>query len=270
MMSHRTDAARRLSISLFLVNKTVSQEAQDAFLKCHTVLGGSLPIRGSIMPLIRNIEFRPGDRSFASQLNDLSGCSSKLKTVVLARENLYGWSSMRECLEWYKQDANLECLELGLWKLTTDADCNRDVFVKHFGLASALAEARDLVATNTLTMLNLNKQSLEQGGVAPESWKEAKAARLAWWLAAFEAFKAEEAGAVLTVQDKEIVVRWHNHFLRETDSIHIRQDILPAGIRLQDLSVAEHGAEVVEWATELLGMNMRERASKRVIRRIRS
>lgn len=164
---------------------------------------------------------------------------------MLARENLGDNLTLREYLKCHKTDARLQCLELGLFKIEPDEGVQHQVFVKNFGLSERLFTARKVAIQSSFTCL----ASLREGR-APAYID------LAVWLAMYEKFRVREAGQLLPQDEIDVIHRWCSTSLCSTHSIQQTHQQLPHGVKLWDLNVAEHGSDVVEWATELIGLNM--------------
>lgn len=84
----------KINTALFAVSRQVSEEARDAFFDSPTVIIGGpgtytlLDMDCTCLPFVRRIEFRK-DRSLSLWPTRIfKKCSTKLKTITLARENL--------------------------------------------------------------------------------------------------------------------------------------------------------------------------------------
>lgn len=195
------------------------------------------------IPLLRHIEFRPGAALPFWPARILRACSTNLRTVVLARKNLPQNIPLREYLKCRGLDARLECLRLGVFELKPDPDVTHRVIIKDFGLCNMLQEVKTVVCNNGNVQL------------APDMLTPVK--RFALWLATYEKSRIVSRIASAGSAVQLTLIQWRKTSMQHTHSIPPTHERLLDDVTLRDLEVAKHGSEVVEWATEFLGLNLR-------------
>lgn len=91
------------------------------------------------IPFFRHVEFRGAHGQCFWPAHIMQARSSKLRTVVPARENLpYQWS-LRSSLERVQPTLKMSCVGLGLYGIES-REALRDIYVKDFEMAAYLPE----------------------------------------------------------------------------------------------------------------------------------
>lgn len=238
------------------MSRKISHEAQDVFFDLHTVFVANLDAKLSASPSLRHVEFRGGAPPRLWPTPILPARSPKLKTVVLAREGLPTNGDLRRYLQCHEPNIRLHCLQLGLWKLEKDQDLECEVMFKNFELKDYLTEAKVVASKTPLVHIRCQvDDTLEVSAGDEEGIRWCVVSRLALWLASYAAFSSHDLHQLHPLEER-IVAEWCERFRSRPSSSQWTHKGLPKGVKLEDVSVAEHGQDVVEWAAELIGEHL--------------
>ena len=248
-----------INTSLFQVNRLISQEAQDAFFQENAIrwssslgtLHGLDDIRHVGIVGITARYICHGCPSLQEEVCRIAGALPKLQSVTLECDTLAKHSeSMREFSIHAVPKAELRCLRIGVFEVILSAKPHVKLILKNFRLASTLSEARKLASEHSASeLLTLGFRVRRRDDRAAYS--------LAETLKSFRISRMERRGknnTNLTFAD-EIAASAFGDRIVYTNSVPKLHPRLPIDAEVEDLTVEEHGAEVVEWASGILAFN---------------
>ena len=248
--------------------RTVYQEARDAFFDANIIRlsGSESEDRESYIHLIRHVEIT-GDTAgiicSASTLQDSGilkyAAFPRVQTVTLDCDELYeAGKTVRAFTGKSKQWAGLRCIDLGIFEVHTSLpDCKVKIFLRYRALTTSLSDALAVVDDPDLSFGNLEFDGLKEAYGHDEhledAWVSAKApycaVHLVWWLRCYDLLM--NGGKPYC--DIDFFIRQQCIGTMETPIIN---ESLRAGDRLHDLSLDAHEPALVEWASELLALNI--------------
>lgn len=175
-----------------------------------------------------------------------------MKAAVLARENLTFHTTMREYLH-FRAGTTLRSLELGLLTVGFERFPEHQILVKNFEIAKYLPRAKALVSAWPLYHLRAIAGNIFRD-LDVDRLEYLVVARLAVWLATFDLCVIR---SITTALDHKLS-HWRRKWMIGVTPLAHMPRMMPGGVKLQDLDVANHGSVVVESATEIIGAALGE------------
>lgn len=204
-----------------------------------------------------------------SYLAEIFGHLHKLKSVTVICDTLTqdGRKTVRSLFTGQSSNATIRCLDIGLFEVKpavnledVDYTIGRIVF-KHSGLRAVVPQAKRYAVRYKLAGLVEATRGYWNGNVI-QSTRGRDIAKLdcAAWFLKYEitrSLREGDSSAWDGLSDYEKgVVQLFEHEVPRTSTLPLKQPLLPCGVKMQDLTQEEHGSELLEWATELLSLNV--------------
>ena len=178
----------------------------------------------------------------------------KLQTLELSCDELYeAGKTVRAFVGVSEQWDSLECTGLGTFRLQMSPGCKVKVMIRHEHLTASLPDALESCEADLYDLEGSGPRSEHGTYTLACEWTAAKAhdsfTHLAWWLNCYDLL--QHGGDPYNEMPYFLSDR-----CKGTTEVPIMNKSLHDPLRLQDLTVSEHGPELVEWASELLMMNL--------------
>lgn len=191
----------------------------------------------------------------------LGAAFTRLKSVHITYAKPPRGMTLRQALETSPDAIERRCAGLGQFQIEYDRLSNRHVTLEYTSLRQALSIAKRVASQQSLVGLFDRVTNPSQTTAATLiSGRMRLILELACWLACFDKSRAQQAGAGLPTHEFDVLGSWsgasvfHGPGLADLATMRTR---LPTGVRLEDVNIVEHDADVVAWATELLNFYVR-------------
>ena len=251
--------------SLFLVNRAVLQEARDAFYEANTVrivstfpdLDGNEGLR--MVEIVDDLARECCIYNRAWQLDAVLDSLlqfPKLQTITIMCDKLnLRQRSAREFATSTFPDAEIRCVAIGVFEIGSATLGKIKIYLKNLEHTPNLPEAKRLASQMTLG--ELSERYIRAGSIT-----YFLAEGLRW----YQMHRIAEKNLAGIEADELSAVALRNANVRSIGPLSVpwKHVQLPEDKRLEDLTVEEDGMEVVEWATDLMALNLLQyRGSRR-------
>ena len=245
-----------VNISLFLVNRIISQEAQDTFFEVNTIRVYDDMYRTFLMTGLRNVDIAgPAAETYCGHPKSLRRAISnlaslpKIRSITVMCNGLNRkQSSIREFIADVVPGCELRCFSIGEYHVSHPASTQLKLRFYDFKSTTLLTEAKELVRQHflhTLVMMNgahrLNDVTLA-----------------ACWLKCFEIMRL----ATKTSARIHLEPSYRAAFLSfgaKMKILDLRVGLPPVleHVKVEDLKLDEHGLGLVQWAGDLMAESFR-------------
>lgn len=268
--------ASRLQLSSFeavhALNRRLSAEAIEAFFQLNTFLLSN-PNDLPHLRVVRHIEVTGigvlwlcGPEFSDCDISKLPTLQN-LKTITIIANSQPGWQgTVRSRIGSGKHTAKLECIDVGLYELTTSQHCDARIYLKDSLVYEAFPAATTMAAVGTISSLVGEKwtqrkakgMTLKHERIRSDHWV---GLHLALWMVCHETQRLKEKGIDLGLSASERMVLddiRKERFLF-ADDVPLLGGLLPSGAGLRDVGGVEglRDPELMEWVSELMALNMK-------------
>lgn len=276
-LPHRRHASRRdfKCPTLFTVSKRVLQEARDAFFAANTIKIRYDKERSWIVAhasLLCNVELTDeaawltltGDTLWGSP-QFFKACPRMTAIEIDCNEFSDDEQTVRRLIEGSKDFTDLRCLGMGLFEVQSVRPWKGSqprIVLKQGLLLTHLQEARSILATMSSAEIYEERQLSRMAGpkAAPTYRRRQTALAFALWLKLYGLFATYcTQPNALRPSPTEVQIMAENMLFRPfvSDTVPWRRRWAGhAEVKIQDPDVDTHGADAVEWASELLALNL--------------
>lgn len=189
----------------------------------------------------------------------------KLKTVTIASDLIAGWQdTVRRRLEASKSTSKLVCIRVGVYQLAPAGTSNIKIYLRNNQVSRAYPTATRMAAGGTISSLINSMWEHRQAKTHSDPHCRIRSDRwtdlhLALWLICYEIWLTAQKGGHrhgLTAEEIGIVNDFRGNRFFSNTHVPLTSVLLPSDVELKDLDPALHGPELLEWASELLALNM--------------
>lgn len=256
----------RLNTPLFLVNRQISREVQDAFFEVNTISTYLFKPEYQKLKLVRQLELKNQDvvtmlnqpLFFYNRILDLSYRLPYLRNVSIACE--YFIKLGLTVREHFSFSARVEPHSIGVFELVPKFPLQEKIWAKNFELLKTLPEANLIASSYSLE--ELHGFALE--GVNPQRGPACAAAKkrisFAYSLVGFQMMRRLDKEPPLSSSDRQhasvfqAIVTKPRRTIVGTRDLPLAHEELPEEVELTEVSLAKgQSPELVGWASDVLG-----------------
>lgn len=272
--------ASSYNAALFTVSKSISTNAQVAFFHGNTI---RITKTENVVyhPEIRSLELTGDFAASICEYNNLETAEilqflalPKLQTLSIAVGTLAEYSqSVRSFVGIDRCWASFGCIDIGVFELKLASawtakfleqaanTASPRIYLRIYELVEMLPEARQLAKTcDALSLSGWTDSNTKMFLRRQAGCEHVVPYDLAFWLRCYEDWRCLRSHSTehnLTPWEVENAEEFQDEDLLKMEGVPAMNALLPQGTRLADLSEAEgHSAELLEWATELIWINL--------------